>query len=230
MAQRPSPSPLRPALAATFKVVAPKQTVKKPKPTRRSGSLPPDGEKLVSDGAPEAACLSSSMWLLPAPRSTFFPARMRLSGKAATVLGSGPRMTGLRVRLGQSPSEEVSAIAWPVAREVPAGWCTIPTGTLARGMGSVVRLSRIPAVCFAPPSGVFATARAPCLCASEARPSDQGIQVLEHPTPSPSSSPSSGGRPLQAGRDFVPATAHRPGAGPASPDIASPGVSEGGTG
>jgi len=26
------------------------------------------------------------------------------------------------------------ASAWPVAREVPAGWCTMPTGTLARGM------------------------------------------------------------------------------------------------
>ena len=44
---------------------------------------------------------------------------------------------------------------------------------------------------------MFATARAPCLCAPEARPSDQGIQALGHPTPSPSSSPSSGGRPLQ---------------------------------
>jgi len=26
------------------------------------------------------------------------------------------------------------ASAWPVAREAPAGWCTNPTGTLARGM------------------------------------------------------------------------------------------------
>jgi len=56
---------------------------------------------------------------------------MRLSGKAATVLGSGPRMTGRRVRLRRHRDD---ASAWPVAREVPAGWCTIPTGTLARGM------------------------------------------------------------------------------------------------
>jgi hypothetical protein len=75
-------------------------------------------------------------------------------------------------------SEECSASAWPVAREVPAGWCTIPTGTLARGMGlwSSVTLAIIPAVFSAPPSGMFATAWAPCLCASEARPSDRGIR------------------------------------------------------
>ena len=35
---------------------------------------------------------------------------------------------------------------------------------------------------------------------------------------------------VAAGRGFVPATALAPGAGPASPDIASSGVSEGGTG
>ena len=66
--------------------------VKKPKLRRRSGSLPPGGVKLVSDEAPEATCLSSFMWLLPAPRSAFCPAHMRLSGKAATVLGPRPRV------------------------------------------------------------------------------------------------------------------------------------------
>jgi hypothetical protein len=35
---------------------------------------------------------------------------------------------------------------------------------------------------------------------------------------------------VAAGRGFVPARARHPGAGPASPDIASSGVSEGGTG
>jgi len=46
---------------------------------------------------------------------------MRLSGKAATVLGFSPRMTGRRVRLGRV-LRRVSARAWPVAREVPVGW------------------------------------------------------------------------------------------------------------
>ena len=69
-------------------------TVKNPKLRRRSGLLPPDRLKLVSDEAPEATCLSSFMWLLPAPRSAFFSRCMRLSGKAATVLvilGLDPR-------------------------------------------------------------------------------------------------------------------------------------------
>ena len=36
--------------------------------------------------------------------------------------------------------------------------------------------ARIPAVLSTPPSVKFATAWAPCLCASEARPSDRGIR------------------------------------------------------
>ena len=110
---------------------------------------------LVSDEAPEATCLS--MYVAPSGASFGVYSRcMRLSGKAATVLGTCvPGMTGRRVRLWQGPPCGMSAIAWPVAREVPAGWCTIPTGTLARGMGlwSFATLAIIPAVFVAPPSG-----------------------------------------------------------------------------
>ena len=83
---------------------------------------------------------------------------------------------------------------------------------------------------FRPAVWVFATARAPCLCASEARPSDQGIQVLGASDPITLVKPFVRRGTVAAGRGFVPATARHPGAGPASPDIASSGVSEGGTG
>jgi hypothetical protein len=77
---------------------------------------------------------------------------------------------------------------------------------------------------------VFATALAPCLCASEARPSDRGIQISRHPTAKPSFQPHVRRETVAAGRGSAPATVLNPGAGPASPDIASSGVSEGGTG
>ena len=50
--------------------------------------------------------------------------------RRSLVLGSGPRMTG---RGSGCRVMRDDASAWPVAREVPAGWCTNPTGTLARG-------------------------------------------------------------------------------------------------
>ena len=62
--------------------------------------------------------------------------------------------------------------------------------------------ARIPAVLSAPPSGVFATAWAPCLCASEARPSDQGFQASGIRPSTVTSTPSSGGRPLQRAGDL----------------------------
>ena len=83
---------------------------------------------------------------------------------------------------------------------------------------------------FRPAVWVFATARAPCLCASEARPSDQGIQVLGASDPITLVKPFVRRETVAAGRDFRSATTLHPGAGPASPDIASSGVSEGGTG
>ena len=66
--------------------------VKKPKLRRRSGSLPPGGVKLVSDEAPEATCLSSFMWLLPAPRSAF------LSRSHASLWQGGDGPWNLRSR------------------------------------------------------------------------------------------------------------------------------------
>ena len=71
--------------------------------------------------------------------------------RRSLVLGSGPRMTGRGSGCGAIRDD---ASAWPVAREVPAGWCTNPTGTLARGMFSDHwRSSTIPAVLSAPPPG-----------------------------------------------------------------------------
>ena len=154
---------------------------------------------------------------------------MRLSGKAATVSGTLSR--GLTGRGSGCGDTQCAASAWPVAREVPAGWCTNPTGTLARGMFfDHWRSSIIPAVFVRPAVWMFATALAPCLCASEARPSDRGIQILRHPTAKPSFQPHVRRETVAAGRGLAPATVLLPGAGPASPDIASSGVSEGGTG
>lgn len=126
----------------------------------------------------------------------------------------------------------MSARAWPVAREVPAGWCTIPTGTLARGMGvGSFAVLRHPRRFFSPRRLVmFATAWAPCLCASEARPSDRGIRSRGIRVRHLRYQPLVRRETVAAGRGFVPARALAPGAGPASPDIASSGVSEGGTG
>jgi len=80
------------------------------------------------------------------------------------------------------------------------------------------------------PLVMFATAWAPCLCASEARPSDRGIQLRGIRPRHLRIQPLVRRETVAAGRGFVPARARAPGAGPASPDIASSGVSEGGTG
>ena len=92
------------------------------------------------------------------------------------------------------------------------------------------RLGRHPRRFIRPAVWMFATALAPWLCASEARPSDRGIQISRHPTAKPSFQPHVRRETVAAGREFTPATVLFPGAGPASPDIASSGVSEGGTG
>jgi hypothetical protein len=193
------------------------------------GIAPSGSSMLVSDEAPEATCLS--MYVAPSGASFGVYSRcMRLSGKAATGAGTGvPTSTG---RGSGCNVIRDDASAWPVAREVPAGWCTIPTGTLARGMKpwSFPTLAHHPRRLFRSAVWVFATARAPCLCASEARPSDQGIQVLGTSDPITFVKPFVRRETVAAGRGFRSATPHHPGAGPASPDIASSGVSEGGTG
>ena len=77
---------------------------------------------------------------------------------------------------------------------------------------------------------MFATAWAPCLCAPEARPSDRGIQLRGIRPRHLRYQPLVRRETVAAGRDFRSATTLHPGAGPASPDIASSGVSEGGMG
>jgi hypothetical protein len=81
-----------------------------------------------------------------------------------------------------------------------------------------------------PAAWMFATALAPCLCASEARPSDRGIQLRGIRPHHFRYQPHVRRETVAAGRGFAPARVLAPGAGPASPDIASSGVSEGGTG
>jgi hypothetical protein len=168
------------------------------------------------------------MWLLPAPRSASIPAacvplarrRRALKRESQRRPGAGPAAASHEVAL--QPGR------WP-GRFPPDG--TDPTGTLARGMrpwsfatGPHPRRFVRPAV------WMFATALAPWLCASEARPSDRGIQISRHPTAKPSFQPHVRRETVAAGRGLTPATVRAPGAGPASPDIASSGVSEGGTG
>jgi len=94
--------------------------------------------------------LSKVFYVAPSGASFgVFSRCMRLSGKAATgVETSVPTSTGRGSGCGVIRDD---ASAWPVAREVPAGWCTNPTGTLARGMivwPSAARLSSPP---FYPP-------------------------------------------------------------------------------
>jgi hypothetical protein len=88
------------------------------------------GLMLVSDEAPEATCLSSVCGSFRRPVRRFFPLHASLWQG-----GDGRRWSDVRPGAGPtlaSPYDDASA--WPVARKVPAGWCTIPTGTLARGM------------------------------------------------------------------------------------------------
>jgi hypothetical protein len=122
---------------------------------------------------------------------------MRLSGKAATVLGTCvPGLTGRGSDFGVIRDD---ASAWPVAREVPAGWCTIPTGDPRPGDDrlAICGLASIPAVLFAPLSGCSRQHwRLVCVPLRHVLPIGvsrfRGIRP-----PNPRSSPTSGGRPLQ---------------------------------
>ncbi len=108
---------------------------------QKSQALPPVGINslrfalmLVSDEAPEATCLSKYVAPSGAPFGDFCPAacvslarRRRASGPKSDVRpGAGPA----------AASPDGDASAWPVAREVPAGWCTIPTGPSPGGCWS----------------------------------------------------------------------------------------------
>jgi len=151
---------------------------------------------LVSDEAPEATCLSICMWLLPAPRSASIPAACVSLARRRRSLelafhgwpGAGPAATSYTMTLqpgrwpGKFPPDGAPCRPGPS----PGGWSS---GHLRPG--SHPRRFIRPAV------WMFATAWAPCLCASEARPSDRGIQWLGIRPRHLRSSPSSGGRPLQ---------------------------------
>jgi hypothetical protein len=174
------------------------------------------------------------MWLLPAPRSAFFPAACvslarRRRSSSSSGLARGPRIDRARVRLRRH--HESDASAWPVAREVPAGWCTNPTGTLARGMGlgSLATSAIIPAVCFAPLSGCSRQRwRLVCVPLRHVLPI-RGFRRRASDRP-PSLPPLRPEGDRCSGPGFQVCDNPPPGAGPASPDIASSGVSEGGTG
>ena len=147
---------------------------------------------LVSDEAPEATCLSSFVWLLPAPRSASFPAacvslaRRRRSSSSSGVT-RGPRIDRAQGPAVTESSEECSARAWPVAREVPAGWCTIPTRTLARGMGvGSFATAHHPRRFIRPAVWSCSRRRGRLVCVPLRHVLPIGVSGVGHPTPSPS--------------------------------------------
>ena len=127
----------------------------KPQASPPVGIVPSGSVMLVSDEAPEATCLSSLCGSFRRLVRRLFPLHASLWQGGDGRWDGCPNVDRARVRLWPSPPCGMSARAWPVAREVPAGWCTIPTGTLARGMGpwSFATSALIPAVSFAPLSG-----------------------------------------------------------------------------
>ena len=118
--------------------------------------------------------------------------------------GDGPwnlrsRDDRARVRLRQRPPRGKSARAWPVAREVPAEWCTNPTGTLARGMMPWPCAARRASPPFYPPrrrSSSRRRGRLVCVPLRHVLPIGVSGEEASDPVTFVSS-PSSGGRPLQ---------------------------------
>jgi|GEM_PF-4467879 len=156
---------------------------------------------------------------------------MRLSGKAATVLGTCvPGMTGRRVRLGRVPRrvfcQSLAGGPGGSRRMVHHADRDPRPGDVFGSLATVHHPRRF----VRPAVWIFATAWAPCLCASEARPSDRGIRCRGIRPHHLRYQPHVQRETVAAGRELTPATVLHPGAGPASPDIASSGVSEGGTG
>ncbi len=185
---------------------------------------------LVSDEAPEATCLSILCGSFRRPVRRFFPTacvslarRRRSSGQARGLTGRG---SGCGSHLLAECLPEPGR--WP-GRFPPDGAPYRPGPSPGGCWSGHCWPGHHPRRIVRPAVWMFATALAPCLCASEARPSDRGIQVWRHPTANPSFQPHVRRETVAAGRDLAPATVLNPGAGPASPDIASSGVSEGGT-
>ncbi len=124
---------------------------------------------------------------------------MRLSGKAATGAGTGvPTSTGRGSGCG-------SLLRRVFCFSLAGG----PGGSLRMvhqsdrdprpGDGGWIMCDRPSSPPFLSPRRLvmFATAWAPCLCASEARPSDRGIRCWASDPVTLVTSPTSGGRPLQ---------------------------------
>jgi hypothetical protein len=144
------------------------------------------------------------MWLLPAPRSASIPAacvslarRRRSSSSSGET--RGPRIDRARVRLGRVLLAEClpEPGRWP--GRFPSDGAPCRPGPSPGGWGSGhLRLRPSSPPSLSPRRLVmFATAWAPCLCASEARPSDRGIRCGASDPVTFVTSPSSGGRPLQ---------------------------------
>jgi hypothetical protein len=156
---------------------------------------------------------------------------MRPSGKAATIFGFPQRLTGRGSGLAESSRGNVchSLAGGPGGSR---RMVHIPTGTLARGMQpwSFPTSILIPAVLFAPLSGCSRQHwRLVCVPLRHVLPIRvSGFRGASDPITLVK--PHVRRETVAAGRDLTPATVLNPGAGPTSPDIASSGVSEGGTG
>lgn len=201
---------------------------------RRSRSSPSGWVELVSDEAPEATCLSKCV----APSGASFGVYsrcMRLSGKAATALGPRVRpeddqgLTGRGSGCGITTRVTRQPGRWP-GRFPPDGAPFRP-GPSPGGCGSGHLRPRPSSPPFLSPRRLvmFATAwRLVCVPLRHVLPigvsGDESIRPrhLRY-------QPLVRRETVAAGRDLAPATVLNPGAGPASPDIASSGVSEGGT-
>ena len=178
------------------------------------------------------------MWLLPAPRSASIPAAcvsLARRRRSSVILGRDPRTEDdrARVRLRQSRPEEL--VCHSLAGS-PGGSRRMVHHTDRDPRPGDAAFGHFRPRSSSPPFlsprrlVMFATAWAPCLCASEARPSDRGIRCWGIRPRHLRYQPLVRRETVAAGRDFGSATTLHPGAGPASPDIASSGVSEGGTG
>ncbi|SIQ58553.1 hypothetical protein SAMN05880561_103634 [Rhizobium sp. RU33A] len=195
----------------------------------RVGHARPRVKPEGSDEAPEATCLSNVCGSFRRLVRRFFPLHASLWQGGDGPWNLRSRDDRARVRLRRHREMTLQPGRWP-GRFPPDGAPFRP-GPSPGGWGfGHLRPHHHPRRFIRPAVWMFATALAPCLCASEARPSDRGIQLRGIRPSHLRIQPHVRRETVAAGRGFVPARARHPGAGPASPDIASSGVSEGGTG
>ena len=172
-----------------------------PKLRCRSGLLPPGELKFVSDEAPEATCLSNVCGSFRRLVRRFFPLHASLWQGGDGPWNLRSRDDRARVRLRRHHEMTLQPGRWP-GRFPPDG-APIRPGPSPGGcvLGHLLPRHH-PRRLFRLAVWVFATALAPCLCASEARPSDQGFQASGIRPSAITSTPSSGGRPLQRAGDL----------------------------